>query len=167
MPDWPLCFLEINPPVEVSALRGMWRACRYPACAAVVLVLALAAGCGPRAPYACVRVSGKVTYDDGSLIPAEQIRVTFVPQAPPINATVQPHSGSAAVDVKSGKFAAATTYSLNGGIIAGKHKVLVYAYSGGKLRTDLVPNEYSDPGTTPLLVDTSQLPFDIKVRKPK
>ncbi len=167
MPGWPLRFLEINPTVEVSALRRMLGAFRGTVCAAILLALALAAGCGSRDPYACVRVSGKVTYDDGSLIPAEQIRVTFVPQAPPINATVQPHSGSAAVDVKSGKFAAATTYSLNGGIIAGKHKVLVYAYSGGKLRTDLAPKEYSDPGTTPLLVDTSQLPFDIKVRKPK
>jgi hypothetical protein len=32
---------------------------------------------------------------------------------------------------------------------------------------ELVPPEYADPKKTPLTVDTSQLPFELKVRKPK
>ncbi|MGO9107741.1 MAG: hypothetical protein ACLP9L_00780 [Thermoguttaceae bacterium] len=130
-----------------------------------LLILATAVGC-TRQPYACVPVSGKVTYEDGSLIPADRIRVMFVPQAPPIDPKVHPKDGAALVDVKTGAFASAMTYSANDGIIAGEHKVVIHCFSGGQRRMDLVAGEYGDPKRTPLTVNTSQSPFDLKVRKP-
>jgi hypothetical protein len=51
-------------------------------CLASILWLA---GCGGSQPFSTVPVSGKVMYEDGSLIPAPQIQVMFVPQVPPVD----------------------------------------------------------------------------------
>ncbi len=137
-----------------------------PSLGLILLVMITAAvGC-KREPYACVPVSGKVTYDDGSLIPADRIRLMFISQAPPLDQKVHPRDGSALVDVKTGTFDSVTTYVLKDGIIAGEHKVVVQCFNGGQRRTDLVPSEYSDRTNTPLTVNTSQSPFKLKVAKP-
>ena len=39
----------------------------------------LLAGCGNEEPFDYVKVSGRVTYEDGSLIPAEHLMLEFVP----------------------------------------------------------------------------------------
>ena len=65
-------------------------------------------------------------------------------------------------DVKTGTFDWATTYVRKDGIIAGEHKVLIQCQP-----IDLVPREYYDPRNTPLKVESSQSPFEIKVRKPE
>ncbi len=123
-------------------------------------ILVAAVGCR-REPYACVPVSGKVTYEDGSLIPAQRIRLIFISQAPPVDPKVYPRDGSALVDVKTGTFSWATTYTPKDGLIAGDHKVLIQCTPGG-----LVDREYDDRANTPLTVSTSQLPFLLKVSKP-
>ena len=127
----------------------------------LLVMLATAVGC-KREPYACVPVSGKVTYEDGSLIPAERIRLIFVSQAPPANPKAYPRDGSAMVNVKTGTFDWATTYDRKDGLIAGEHKVLIQCEPGG-----LVAKEYNDRKNTPVTVNTSQLPFQLKVAKPE
>ena len=127
----------------------------------VLLVMLAAAGGCKREPFACVPVSGKVTYEDGSLIPAERIRLIFISQAPPVNQKVYPRDGSAMVDVKTGAFDWATTFARKDGIIAGEHKVLIQCTPDG-----LVGREYDDRKNTPLTVNTSQSPFELKVAKP-
>ncbi len=123
--------------------------------------------CWLHAAALCVRARFRQSdLRDGSLIPADRIRVMFVPQAPPIDPKVHPKDGAALVDVKTGAFASAMTYSANDGIIAGEHKVVIHCFSGGQRRMDLVAGEYGDPKRTPLTVNTSQSPFDLKVRKP-
>jgi len=107
-----------------------------------------------------------VTYDDGSLIPADRIRLMFLSQAPPVDPKVSPRAGAALVDVKTGGFDSAQTYVAKDGIIAGEHKVVIQCFSGNQMRMDLVPAEYGDPKKTPLTVQTSQSPFELKVRKP-
>jgi len=147
------------------------RSSHVPSCRSLGVVLALmiasAFGGCKRQPFACVPVSGKVTYEDGSLITADRIRVTFLSQTPAKDPKVHPRQGAALVDVKTGAFDSVTTYVPRDGIVPGEHKVLIECFSGRELRTDLVPDEYANPEKTPLTVDSSNSPFDFKVRKPK
>jgi hypothetical protein len=59
-------------------------------------------------------------------------------------------------------FTWATTYIRKDGIIAGEHKVLVQCRPGG-----LVDKDYDDRNNTPLKVNASRLPFELKVRRPE
>jgi hypothetical protein len=129
--------------------------------------LVAASGCGERMPYACVPVSGKVTYEDGSLIPAEQINVTFVSQLPPIDPKTPPRNGHAEADGKTGAFDYATTFVHKDGIIVGEHKVIIQCISKNKLLRNLVAAEYSELDKTPLKVDSAHLPLELKVPKPR
>ncbi len=129
------------------------------------LALAIAPGCH-REPYSCVKVSGKVTYEDGSLIPADRIEVAFFPQTPPIDPKTPPKAGSAEADGKTGAFAYATTFIRGDGIIVGEHKVVIQCFRGRHPVSGLVADDYSNPVATPLKVNTSESPFDLKVPKP-
>ena len=53
-------------------------------------LLCLLAGCGGGDPFSYVKVSGKVTYDDGSRIAAPEIKLTFYPLAPPVDSKTYP-----------------------------------------------------------------------------
>jgi hypothetical protein len=134
----------------------------------LAVALALVAGC-KRQPYGCVPVSGKLTYEDGSVIPADKIRIKFFPLVPVIDPKSPPRFGAALVDPKTGNFDSAMTFQPKDGLIAGEHKVVIECFSGAgrELRRDLFPPEYCDSQKTPLKVDTSKLPFELKVPKPK
>jgi hypothetical protein len=133
------------------------------ACAALVAL----AGCGSdRPPYSCVPVSGKVTYDDGSLIPADEIHLHFRSQTPAVDPKTPPREGNAVTNGK-GEFEYATTFAIKDGIITGEHKVVVQCISKGRQLRGLIADEYNDPTRTPLTVDTSKLPFELKVHKPQ
>ena len=139
-------------------LRWIWPALL----AAAPLVL----GCSGGDPFRYVKVSGKVTYEDGSFIPAERITLTFVPQAQGIDAKTQPHTGTAEVNVADGSFDAVTSHRFGDGLVAGRHKVLVTALGEHEMPSNAVPADYGDLGRTPLEVDTSESPFALQVRKP-
>lgn len=121
-------------------------------------------GCGSNSPFEYVKVSGKLTYEDGTPIPADGIKLVFNSQAPPIG-DAHPRPGSAMVSA-SGEFNDVTSYKYADGLVPGKHKVsILYATDAdGKL---LVPVEYTKANTTPLMVDTADAPFEIKVPKPQ
>jgi hypothetical protein len=141
--------------------RSLYVGSGRPFAFAFVLVLAVAGGCKP----SCVPVSGKVTYDDGTLIPADKIKLFFQDNRPE-DPKVHPQSGMAEIDVKTGVFKSASTFAHNDGILKGEHKVIILCFVGGQTATDLVGPEYADAKKTPLTLDSSQSPFDIKVRKP-
>jgi len=65
-----------------------------------------------------------------------------------------------------GKFDCVTSHKYGDGLIPGKHKVVIQnaAEQAGK---PIVPKEFTSETTTTLIVDTKDLPFDIKVPKPK
>jgi hypothetical protein len=136
------------------------------ACVAVAAA-AGAIGCSGGNPYELVDVAGTLKYEDGSLIPADSIMIKFSPQAAPVDQKTHPRPGIALVDVSDGTFAFATTHKHADGIVAGKHKVLVVAYGKDGKGTDVVPREYEHPATTPVEIDASESPFEIKVQKPK
>jgi hypothetical protein len=123
-------------------------------------------GCGGGERFSYVKVAGKVSYEDGSLIPADRLRVRFIPLAPPLDSKTPPPSGYAEVDPKTGTFTVVTSHTHGDGLVPGKHKVLIQAINGDRLRADLVPAEYTRPEKTPLSVNTDHSPFDLKVRKP-
>ena len=118
-------------------------------------------------PFSYVRVSGKVTYEDGSLIPAHELILNFVPETPRLDAKTYPKVGLVPVDVATGKYGVPSTHKANDGIVSGKHKVTITTLSHTPISPKLVPKEYSDDKTTLLEVDTAQpKSFELKVRKP-
>ena len=128
--------------------------------------LLLAAGCSRNGdPFSYVNASGRVSYDDGSLIPAPTLVLYFLPQTAAVG-NAHPRVGWCNVDTKTGEFRNATTHAPHDGLVRGKHKVTITGPDKLPLPTNLVPAEYGDFKTTPLEVDTDNLPFVIKVAKP-
>ena len=133
---------------------------------AAALCLLLLAGCGVKEPFGYVQVSGKVTYEDGSPIPADGIVLTFYPQGGALDSKTNPRPGMANLD-RAGEFHAASSHLPNDGLVRGRHKVTVLAKDRTPLPARVVPPEYSDPFKTPLEVDTAHLPLELKIRKPQ
>lgn len=103
-----------------------------------------------------MKVSGTVTYDDGSLIPGERLVVTFLPQMKALNATTYPRPGIAEVDVNTGKFECVTSHKYGDGVVPGEHKILVESIGSierSLLASGAVPAEYRSAEKTPLRVD--------------
>ncbi len=111
-------------------------------------------------PYEYVKVKGKVSYEDGSVIPAKQLTVRFISQTPSQSTAETPRPGNAVVDVRTGMFDKVTSHTPGDGIVPGEHKVIIV--QGGSL----VPEEYCKVDTTPLKVNANDSPFDIKIKKP-
>jgi hypothetical protein len=136
-------------------------------CAVAILMLA---GCGPSEPFSHVQVSGKVTYEDGTPIPAHHLRVIFVPQTPPVDKKTHPKFGTADIykdKNPDGSFTWVTSHLPGDGLVVGKHKVqLDPKDENDNPLPKLVPPEVLDPKTTPLEIDTAVQPFVIKVKKP-
>ena len=150
--------------MNISRSSSPLTECRA-SCLIASLALVILLGCR-REPYSCVKVSGKISYEDGSLIPAKRIRIVFHSQETPIDSKTPPKPGQAEVDVQTGTFDGALTYHPNDGIIAGEHKVVIQCFSDRPQSSKLVPAEYEDQAKTPLKVQSSESPFDFKIRKP-
>lgn len=134
----------------------------------LLLTLAAAAGCDDGNPFDYVPVSGKLSYEDGSPIPAGGIRLRFYLQdVGPIDGAY-PRPGMANVD-QSGAFPNVTSYNYGDGLTPGKHKVsLDYATdAAGKL---LVPKAYTHAASTPLVIEvteaSSDAPLEIEIPRP-
>ena len=124
-----------------------------------VLGVMLLSGCGGGDPFKIVPVSGKVAFKDGSLIKADQIVVTFLPQEAKGVGKNAPLAAQGNVNVADGTFAGLTTHRHLDGAIVGKHKVTVQALKMGPggvgLPTDAVPLRYTRPETTPLTCEVT------------
>lgn len=132
--------------------------------AVAVAVVLLSAGCGDSGPFEYIPVQGKVTFEDGTPIPAGGMMLQFQSlDAKPVG-DMHPRPASASVDA-SGEFKLATSLKYGDGLIPGRHKVaLQYATDAkGKL---LIPPDYAHLGTTPLIVDTGDGVLEIKVPRP-
>jgi hypothetical protein len=130
-------------------------------------ILAFLAGCDRSGnPFKSVPVSGKVTYDDGSLIPVPGIKIFFHSLEPAQNGM---HPRPATVGVgPDGTFKDVTTYKYADGLVLGKHKVSLVCEENGKL-TKKIPREYAVPALTPLNIEVTESGqvLQIKVPKPK
>ncbi len=118
-------------------------------------------GCD-RGPFPQVKVTGTLSYEDGSVIPAERIRIWFQSQAPPIDASTHPRPASALVDPATGAFDGATTSKYLDGLVRGEHRVYIDITP-----SNVIPQEYTSASTSPLRISTDKLPLEIKIPKPK
>ena len=165
----------VNASMIQRKLRRTGRAILRSGCSfELALLWCLAAsltGCGSGAPFDIVSVSGKVTYQDGSLIPADRIVVTFVPQDVAAAGKDAAASAIGDVNVADGTFSGVTTQTHNDGAIVGRHKVLVQALKTGPAGvgepTAAVPARYAKVATTPLEVEVSSgnRYFDLAIDK--
>ncbi|MBN2295656.1 MAG: hypothetical protein JXM70_24710 [Pirellulales bacterium] len=133
------------------------------------LIALITAGCGGGAPYEQVPVTGKVTYEDGSLIPAARISITFAPQAPSIDRKTHPRPAMAEVNVADGTFKNVTTRKFDDGATIGPNKVLIVSYDRQDNQTNAVPAIYRSVDSTPLKIEITpdDTHFELKVRKSK
>jgi hypothetical protein len=142
-----------------------------PALMAGLWIIATSAGCGSKAPFDFVPVHGKVTYDDGSLIPADSILVTFNPIKGESMGKIVPPGGQANVNVQDGTFSAVSSHRKNDGVAIGRHKVVVVSFKnmpgGMPAPSAAVPPIYRKETSTPLEVevDSSTEFLELKVRK--
>ncbi len=130
----------------------------------MALLLILCMGCGSSGPFAYLPVEGVVTYEDGTPIPVGGIELKFIAQNVSAPVGAKPRPAIAHLD-SQGKFALVTSHKYGDGLIPGKHKVAI-TKAFDKDKKPLVPEEYLRVRTTPLIIDTSNLPIEIKVPKP-
>lgn len=132
--------------------------------ACLLLAVIASAGCGSGSPFDYVKVNGTVQYEDGTSIPfVGETRLVFESQAPPISETLHPRPAIAYV-AEDGSFSVVTSYKYGDGLVRGKHKVIFGAVDAAG--NALIPAEYGDINTTPVLVDTNDSPLQIQIRKP-
>ena len=130
----------------------------------VATISALLAGCGSDGPFEYVAVTGKVTYDDGTLIPVSGLKIYFHCLEPPKDGMhVRPGISSVGSD---GTFKDITTYRYADGLVLGKYKVSLICEEGGGL-TPKIPKEYALPEKTPLRVEVTESGQFLEVKVPK
>jgi hypothetical protein len=140
------------------------------AAAAVMASLALISrGCfgGSDDPFQYKRISGKICYEDGAIIPAKGLVLTFIPLETVSNNKRFARPGLALVDDKTGEFRSATTRKPSDGVVFGRHRVVLSVSTGEPLSDVVVPVVYKDQIRSPLEVDTRDQPFDIRVARPQ
>lgn len=121
-------------------------------------------GCDDGQPFDYVSISGRITYEDGETLPVDgTLRLTFYSDAPPVDERFYPRPGTAFPD-ENGDFSEAMTMRPGDGLIPGTHHVTV-GYMG-RSTEGILPEEYTLKKKTPLVVGTSQQPFDIKIPRP-
>jgi hypothetical protein len=130
------------------------------------VLLAPLVGCGTREPFELVRASGRVRYEDGTLIPVKNLTINFHPQAAAKNNKTYPRTGSALIDSATGAFSSVTSHRHADGIVKGKHKVTLHLPGRMPLPPEIASDIYSNHDRTPLEVDTGKSPFDLRVAKP-
>lgn len=137
---------------------------------AVAWFAAASAGCN-REIFSIVPVSGKVTYDDGSLIKAGMIQVMLVPQGEPVDGKYHAPPSGADVDMATGEFKDFRTRQGKPGVVVGTHKVIVVSKTKDGLKNTFeVPAEYQSAEATPLEPQTISKPnqvLELKIPKPK
>lgn len=125
-----------------------------------ILAVTMVAGCS-RGPYEMQQVTGRVVYEDGSAVPGK-LGIRFQSLEAPIDERTHPRPGYAYTD-EQGAFTTVTTYKHADGVVRGKHKLLIGEVEG--LGT-LIDPKYGDPNASPIEVDTSDAPFEIRVSRP-
>jgi len=132
----------------------------------LILLVILSGGCRTQGPFEYVPVSGRLTYEDGTLLKAESIRLGFVALDRGDDMQQRPRPAKAPINVSDGTFGHATSHKFADGLIPGKHKVVIVARNAQGTHAGVVPEEYTSAATTPLVIDTADAPLHIKVPKP-
>ncbi len=131
-----------------------------------ILLALTATGCGSGGPFEYVKVSGKVTYEDGSPIAADTVRLVFrALDHEGTDVNVQPRPGKTTLN-SDGTFSEVTSYKYGDGLVPGRHRVAVVPVDNQGRVSQAVPSDYADAAKSPLIINTDDAPFEIKVPKP-
>jgi len=128
-------------------------------------------GCGSKVPFSIVPVHGKVMYEDGSLISADSILVTFNPILSGEKGKITAPGGQTSVNIQDGTFSAVSSHRANDGLAIGRHKVVVVSFkkgSDGKSGPSAaVPAVYRETSSTPLEINVESPDqfLDLKISK--
>jgi hypothetical protein len=114
---------------------------------------------------ALLKVAGRVVYEDGMAIPAPSIVLSFVPLDPSGEKATNGRTGVVVVDSETGKFASVLACR-NSSTELPKYKVCVLAEPQVPLSENLLRAEYAKSTTTPLEVDVTQIPLELRVARP-
>ncbi len=132
------------------------------------LLLCGALGCGRSEPFETLPVSGKMAYEDGTLISAVRVKIVFKPQVDPVDAKTYPRPGMAVLNVDDGTFGSdefqATTLNFGDGLTVGPHKVEVFGvFSTDEDKENEIPLEVTP---SEIEVGPGSTEFDFKVKRP-
>lgn len=106
-----------------------------------------------------------MSYEDGSRIPAGGMRLVFTSLDADHVGKFYPRPATANVNGE-GKFGVVTSHRYGDGLVPGKHKVAVF-YAKDKNGNLLVPKEYTNVSTTPLVIEVHDAsPLDIRFPRP-
>jgi hypothetical protein len=114
----------------------------------VLIVIPVFVGCGG-APVDLVPVSGSVRFEDGTIPTGEVADIYFEPMADGDQPLRKAARGS--IDPKDGSFQL-TTVEPGDGAILGSYKVILEVHKTYLGRESLIPEQYTDPETTPFQV---------------
>jgi hypothetical protein len=129
--------------------------------------LTVALGCNRNAdPFKYVHVQGKVTYEDGQPLPTG-IFVTFYPIGGSLDQKTHPRPGRTTLEKETGAIGVVSSNHYDDGLVPGRYKVTLTGVNNMPLPPNVAAPEYSDLSKTPLEVDTTKQPFELKVKKPK
>ena len=70
-----------------------------------------------------IPVSGKVTYENGDLVPSNRLGLRFLTPANWVREKNYPPAAVAIVDTRNGEFSEATTWEHGDGVIEGEHEI--------------------------------------------
>lgn len=175
MPEWqPACDVEgllpshvaANARRPVSTPRRRWSKQQLLWMGLSVLTVLTAWVWFPRSRLPYHRVSGEVTYADGTPIPIDGLVLRFHSFVRARGAQTLPAVGQAVVDRASGRFASATTFFPGDGILAGTHKVTLHAPDDKPLPEGVASSDYEDVSKTSLRINTQDTPLKILIDKP-
>jgi hypothetical protein len=128
-------------------------------------------GCSSDMPFDLLPVEGKVTYDDGSLIEAHSVLLTFNPVNPERSKKLVAPGGQTYLKMEDGTFSGVTSRKPNDGIVPGRHKVVLVSFKEGAngfpTPSNAIPAIYRKVATTPVevQVESSNQFIEIKVSK--
>lgn len=146
---------------DLRSVRSFWRV------GLAALLPVAVAGCSSE-PYETIPVSGKITLEDGSLVPAGVLKVLFVPQVEPIDAKTHPRPAYGLVNVRDGTFGsdeyAVTSVKFGDGVTIGPQKVKVFGVffddkgTEQEMQMEVTPSEVE--------VGPESTEFEFKVKMP-
>ncbi len=145
-------------------------------CGMAVLAVCFFTGCSEADPFPLEKITGKVTYSDGSLIKAGMIQIICKSVDVEAVKGKAPRGAKGKIDPETGEFSNFTTWKASDGVICGRNKVAIIPMEYGKNidpmgrpAKGLLARKYFKTSTTDLeieVVSGGENHFELTVEKP-
>ena len=155
-----------------NSFRGLYSSCMV----MVVLAACFSTGCSEADPFPLEKITGKVTYSDGSLIKAGTIQIICKSVDVEAVGGKSPRGAKGMIDPETGEFSKFTTWKAGDGVICGRNKVAIVPMeygkgidSMGRPAKGLLARKYFKTSTTELEIDVvsgGENYFELIVEKP-